>query len=86
MSKEELQQQIAALQAQLVEMERLERVPGATPYNSVNWIPLYDIVRDHIHNIHNKCSDEDEKQYIFEKAIVAVYGNDIWKWYNNQEK
>jgi hypothetical protein len=36
MSKEELQQQIAALQAKLVEMERLERVPGAIPYNNVN--------------------------------------------------
>lgn len=83
MSKEELQQQIAALQAQL---ERLERVPEAIPYNSVNWIPLYDIVRDHIHNIHNKSNDEDEPHYIFEKAIVAVYGNDIWKWYNNQVK
>ena len=30
------------------------------------------------------CEDNDREHYIFEDAIVAFYGNKIWKWHNSK--
>ena len=89
MSKEELQKQIKALQTQLakiVKKEIQEKIPVAIPYNSIDWKPLYEILIDHIVNIRTKSNHENEPLYIFEKAVVAVYGRDIWAWYNKQKE
>jgi hypothetical protein len=34
----------------------------------------------------NCCDDTDLDRYIFETALEAVYGNDIWNWVNCKKK
>lgn len=32
------------------------------------------------------CDDNDNKHYIYEKAIETFYGKDIWNWINSRFK
>ena len=45
--------------------------------------PLINIVRRHIDDIAagNYHPDSDDDHYIFEAAVEAVYGKQIWRWY-----
>ena len=32
----------------------------------------------------NYCNKDDEKQHIWEAAMMMFYGDDVWKWINER--
>lgn len=47
------------------------------------WMPLYMICQQYIDSCEkNNHVDEDLEHYIFEAAMEAVFGPDVWKYVN----
>jgi len=43
-----------------------------------------DLAKICVEYVRSKNPDEDLKEYIFEAALEAVYGKDIWKYINEK--
>ncbi len=51
----------------------------------INWEPLKDYMQESIARIASgKGEPKDFKHWIFEIAMEAMYGKDIWNWYNER--
>jgi hypothetical protein len=79
MSKaDEIKAQMAQLQQKLNQLENLPM-----PLENPDFRQLKKYAISHINCLaNNGIVDEDDKQYIFEEALKAVYGKDIFIWYN----
>lgn len=79
-SSEEIKKLMKQLEKELEEAKKQEiPQPLPTPY----FHPLIKMCESHIASIAEKgYADEDDKNYIFECALSAIYGKDIWNWYN----
>ncbi|MEK6881970.1 MAG: hypothetical protein AABY22_20295 [Nanoarchaeota archaeon] len=83
-TKEELLAKKAELEKKLTELEI-----GSTPKPVAikNWEPLIELCEDYIRQLEEeKYVDEDTEHYIFEVAMEAVFGKEVWKWINNIEQ
>lgn len=48
---------------------------------SGNFEKVYDMCVKHVKALNGECSDtKDLEHYIYEKAMEAIYGSEIWKW------
>jgi hypothetical protein len=68
------------LERRAAEKEQLSKVPE--PLDDVDWSAVKEICVSHIESMSKAdyCNDNSDKDYIFEAAISAVYGPDIWEW------
>jgi hypothetical protein len=60
--------------------KKIKPLREATP----DFTGLIDLCRSHVDDIANGNEDEDTKQYIYEEAMMAVYGKDIFTWINER--
>lgn len=45
---------------------------------------LIEITESHISNL-SRCEErDDDKQYIYEAAMIAIYGPDVFDWINSK--
>ena len=73
-----------------IELERRKKIkeegekPG--PLFSPDFGPLRADVIAHIGDIAMKGAgaDDNRERYIYEAAVAAVYGSDVWKWINKK--
>ncbi len=49
-----------------------------------NFTELISLCASHIDDIDSGNEDEDTRQFIYEEAMMAVYGKDIFKWINER--
>ena len=74
-SKEELLERIK-------ELEELERVPPKQ-LDRMEEDKIRRCCVEYIEGLSKKeYQSENHKQYIFESALEAVYGKDVWEWVN----
>ena len=70
----------------LSEIERRKKAKEVLPY--LRFEPdlesLKQCIKDYIELVAKDEEDEDDKQWIFETALEAFYGKDIWKWINQR--
>jgi hypothetical protein len=61
------------------ELERRAQMPAIPePLAAPDFTPVVNLVLDDVAQIVHGERDEDMRQYIYEEAIKAVYGPDIW--------
>ncbi len=54
------------------------------PVEDPNWDLVARMCRDEIDQIESNTHDEDMRQYIYEAALTAVFGVDVFKWINKR--
>jgi hypothetical protein len=74
-----------------VEVERRKkeshqkRIP--VPLDNIDFQPLLAICHDYIHELATLgYAAEDYSHYIFEAAVTAIYGKDVWAFVNHPEE
>lgn len=50
--------------------------------DEMNFEPVISMVEDYIEEVKAGHVDDDTKHYIFEAAVTAVFGRDVWKYIN----
>lgn len=69
------------LMAELARRERVSKLPDPVPLPEPDFEPVISLVHAYIRAIQaGGPYPEDHDQYIFEGAVVAVYGPGIWPW------
>jgi hypothetical protein len=72
------------LQAELArrkETEKTQRIP--VPKVDINFIPLVGCCQDYIIELAKQgYADDDFPHYIYEAALTAIYGDDVWTFIN----
>jgi hypothetical protein len=64
------------------ELER-RKVPALPArLNNPDFTALINAVVDHVNRSIKSENSDDDKQWIFEAAVEAVYGKDCWVWWN----
>jgi hypothetical protein len=49
----------------------------------IDWTNLLILAEDHL----NTCElDNDNKHYIYEEVMTAIYGDEVWGYINNNSK
>ena len=60
---------------------RARRPPAATPLTEVDWDKVYGLCTGYISDLATQgWVDDDLEHYIFEAAITAIYGDEIWNY------
>ena len=54
--------------------------PTAYSIRAIHWEHLYEICEKHVADIEAGSVEEDKKQYIYEAAMTAVFGEKVWDW------
>lgn len=74
-------------------LERVKGEKGKTmkipePLPSPDFSELIKLCQEHIDFLASDdyYADNDNKQYIYEAAIEAVFGKNVWKWINRRMK
>jgi len=63
---------------------REEESSAAAPLEKIDWQPVIDLVIDGVDTMRNECYEpKDFEHYVYEAVMEAVYGKDVWKWYND---
>lgn len=63
------------------EEEEKRNIPQ--PVTTPDWTHVRAMVIDHIFSVFDRgYGDSDTKHYIYEAAIEAVYGKNVWPWIN----
>lgn len=68
------------------EIERRKQIKrkAPEPLENLVWQPLLNVCRDYLHELETLgFADDDYPHYIFEAAITAIYGADIWTYINS---
>ncbi len=66
-----------------IERRKTLKTPEPKIFTECNFTYLSELCKKYIENLATGNDDsEDFKNYIFEAAIEAVYGEQIWKWVN----
>ena len=70
----------------LLEIERRKKMKESLPSLRFepDLEPLKKCIKDYLELVAKNEYDEDDKQWIFETALEAFYGKDIWKWINQR--
>ena len=76
---DELKAELARREAKAREGKRPIRIP----YVSQDWSAVRDMCVDYLIARASKESVGDLKHYIFEAAMEAVYGKDVWPYLNS---
>jgi hypothetical protein len=75
-SDEEIQQELAARAKENNKRPDALLVP--------DWSSLHKYVQSAVEQVHEDAYvPKDFEHYCFEMALEAVYGEDIWKWWND---
>lgn len=68
------------------ELERRERaksvpIPTAKPMANVDWTNVYETAKSCLETA-SKLGfwDEDNRHYIYESVLTAIYGDTFWQW------
>jgi len=64
------------------ELARREKDDQPKPLEEPNWLPLYKMCLSRLDDITNGDADSDGRQYIYEAAMTAVFGNGVWVYIN----
>jgi hypothetical protein len=83
-SIEELRSKVEELQA-LVDQRNQETIKATNPQPlpSPDFGPLVELCQGYIDDLEKwGYVDERYKQWMFETAMQAVFGNDVWEWTN----
>ena len=60
-------------------------VPNEVYGPIINWGPLKALCREYVDNLAaGKRPASDAMHYIYEEALVATYGEDVWKFVNER--
>lgn len=72
------------------ELERRKlksEIPAPEPLTEPNWLPLFKMAIDYIDQLDKQgWVDDDLEHYIFESAMEAVYGEDVWNFINSRTR
>lgn len=72
------------LEAELAKRKKDKQRPK--PLESPNFKNLIELVEKSIPEyLENGHVDDDFDHYVFEAAMEAIYGKNIWKWWNKQD-
>lgn len=82
-SAEELQSELKR-RNEFVESPVQEPLPQ--PMNNPSYDLLHTMCVDYVKSVAEDKVDDDHSHYIFEAAIEAVYGKDIWDWINKKQR
>ena len=66
------------LRAELERREQQRRAVNVLPLDTPDFAPVVKLVTDHVAQIVAGQQDEDMTHYIYEAAMEAVYGKQIW--------
>ena len=69
----------------LNELERRKnkpRVPTPIDLKDVDWGEVYDDAVTHIEQMGTEDEEHDDKQYIYEDVMRAIYSDTIWEYIN----
>jgi hypothetical protein len=70
------------LTAELKRREKLLAI-NPIPMDEIDWQPVVKMVTNTVGYMTNEgYAPKDFEHYIFEAAMEAVYGKDVWDWYN----
>jgi hypothetical protein len=61
-----------------VGIRKKEIVATPLPLAERNYANLEATVAAHIHDVMNGVGKDDDEHYIYEAAMTAIYGHDIW--------
>ncbi len=71
---------VEQLKAELAEREKLG---PPRPRMQPDFSKLETFIKEGVQQVaHEGCSPKDFNQYVFELAMEAFYGREIWDWYN----
>ena len=69
------------LKAELALRAVEEEVKKPQKLENMDFSSLIKTVEGYIDRVDaNKFEDDDDSHYIFEAAVEAIYGHDIWEW------
>lgn len=74
-----------ALEEELAQREkdREEKQRQPIDRSKVDWTDVYETVVYGVTKLIDEgCEPKDHEHYIYEAAMEAVYGKDVWSWYN----
>jgi hypothetical protein len=71
------------LERELHRRKILSRHPRAI--ENPDWQPLVDLLEEGIQKLSEGSHLKDWDHWIYEAALEALYGHDIWTWINNIE-
>ena len=75
------------LKAELARREQdAKQVSAPQPREMPNYSQLIAVCHDYIHELATLgYADEDYPHYIYEAALTAIYGEDVWKFINSKK-
>lgn len=65
------------------ELARLKRANKPAPLEAPDWVALVQVVQGYVDD---DDPDDDTQHFIFESAVEAVYGPQIWDYLNARDK
>lgn len=84
--EDKIKADIARLQNELEQLDK-SKSDAPKPLENIDYERIKANVVAHVQDLAtNNYVSEDDHHYIFEVALEAVYGKDIWKWYNKTNK
>jgi len=67
--------------------EEAERQAMPVPLDNPDWSVVTKYCKGYIEDLHTKgYTHTDDKQYIFEAAMNAVFGKNVWQWINAKQR
>ena len=67
-------------------LEALIPAPQPIKPNECNWSPVFVVCLDYMRDLERQgWADDDYEHYIYESAIEAVFGKDVWKYINSRK-
>ncbi|MHC4310917.1 MAG: hypothetical protein ACYSW3_00415 [Planctomycetota bacterium] len=74
-STDQLEAELRRRREEIYRLERPQRV------NQPDWNPLARMIDEYIDDLYHKQQPgKDLDTYVFEAAVVALYGKDVWPW------
>lgn len=55
------------------------------PFKKIDIEPLKKICVAYIEAIHKRERFKDGKHYIYEQAMMCIFGEEVWEWINEQD-
>lgn len=83
LSDEELEQE---LERRKEKSEKTSALPVPKPLANIDWARVISIAQEGVQNLarDRPYLDDDFDTWVFEAVMEAVYGKNIWKWWNSR--
>lgn len=62
------------------------RKPKSIRYTAIDWSDVIEICEQYIDEISHKELNENTENFIFEAALKAVYGDNVFNYVNSKNK